>query len=61
MVRDLWRLAADLVHTKGTLSHQGSERPGFAPPRDLIPGTTSEQTPSGTAAVSAADRECTKA
>lgn len=32
VVLRLWRLTVDLVHTKGTLSHQGSERLGFAPP-----------------------------
>lgn len=40
----LWRLTADLVHTNAILSHQRSERSGFAPPWDLIPGTTSKQT-----------------
>lgn len=38
-----------------------SQRPGFAPPWDLIPGTTSKQTPPGTAAVSVADGECMNA
>lgn len=32
VVLRLWRLTVDLVHTKGTLSHQGSKRLGFAPP-----------------------------
>lgn len=40
----LWPPCTDLAHTKAILSHQGSRRPGFAPPWDLISGTTSKQT-----------------
>ena len=39
----LRRLSAEPQHTTGILSHQSSERRGFAPPRGLIPGTTSKQ------------------
>ncbi|KAL2097127.1 hypothetical protein ACEWY4_006334 [Coilia grayii] len=41
MISRVW--CADPAHTMGLGSHQRCECAGFAPPRDLIPGTTSKQ------------------